>query len=387
MNRTLATVAGPICPFPTARSVYIHIPFCRHRCGYCNFSVIAGREDLFTRFLAAIDCELARLGRPQVDTIFLGGGTPTHLSQACLRQLFSCVQRRFQFTSAVEYSIEANPEDMQPDLLSLLSDSGVNRLSLGVQSFDDSKLQRLERGHSGKAAVEIIEAVARRISNLSIDLIFAAPDETLASWQRDLDTALALPIRHLSTYTLTYEKGTTFWNRRRRGLLRPADEDLEVEMYQLACQTTAAAGLRHYEISSFAGGGARCRHNLAYWQGLGWFAAGPGAARFVDGRREVNHRSPTAYLKRIEAGRDPTAESEPISVEQWVRERAAFGVRMIDGVAIDDLGREVGVDARALCREGLAKALTSGCLIEVDGRVKLTPRGILMADWVAAQLL
>jgi oxygen-independent coproporphyrinogen-3 oxidase len=372
-------------PIPTA--AYVHVPFCRHRCGYCNFSVIADRDDLIANYLHAIDQELATLDRPAVETVFIGGGTPTHLDEADLAKLLETVRRRFSFVDDLEFSVEANPEDITPSKLACLRDQGVNRISLGVQSFRESKLRLLERGHTGSSAAEAIGLAASVIPNVSLDLIFAAPDETIDQWRSDLTTALALPISHLSTYALTFEKGTDFWSRRLRGDLCGADESVEVAMYQAARSMTAAEGLQHYEVSNFARPGFRCRHNLAYWDGRGWYAAGPGAARFVGGVREVNHRSTTTYLKRIAAGQSPIAETEPISIDQYARERAAFGVRLIDGVDITQIETETGIDVIERSRAELDRCIDQGLVTVTNGHAKLTETGILFADTVASALL
>jgi oxygen-independent coproporphyrinogen-3 oxidase len=344
------------------------------------------------RYLWAIDRELEAIvqtaqGRPNLTTLFIGGGTPTHLPIASLDRLISSIHRRFELDPSVEWTMEANPEDITDEKLNLMSDRGVNRLSLGVQSFNDGKLQRLERSHSGVAAETAIRRVAEVIPDVSIDLIFAAPGETVSQWEADLRIAASLPIRHVSTYALTFEKGTTFWNRRQRGGLSAVDESDEITMYDLGRSILAGAGLRHYEISNFANAGARCRHNLAYWRGEGWYAAGPGAAAFVDGRRSVNHRSTTSYLKRIESGKTPIAESELISAEQAAREWAAFGVRMIDGIDLADIGKQSDVPVETICAAELDRLKSQG-LIDRDGsRIKLTHRGIHFADTVASELL
>ncbi|MEM9646078.1 MAG: radical SAM family heme chaperone HemW, partial [Planctomycetota bacterium] len=288
------------------RSAYIHIPFCRHRCGYCNFSVVSGRDELIDRFLDAIDKELALLERPTLDTLFVGGGTPTHLDERQTIRLLEIIHARFELEDGAELTVEANPEDIRLDGLKTLRSYGVNRISLGVQSFHKAKIDSLERSHDGGSASLAIERCAEVIGNTSIDLIFGAPGEDLMIWKSDLDAAFRLPICHLSTYALTIEKGTRFFARRQHGKLARPTEDLDLAMYEAASSASKLAGMTHYEISSFAKRGARCRHNLAYWKGEGWYAAGPGAARFVYGVREVNHRSPTTYLKRIEAGDDPT---------------------------------------------------------------------------------
>ena len=373
--------------WPIPESAYIHVPFCRHRCGYCNFSVVAGREDLADRFLAAIDTELALLERPAIKTLFIGGGTPTHLSTGQLDRFLGSLHERFQIGADIEWSVEANPEDITAEKLSVLVDHGVNRISLGVQSFNTKKLAILQRGHTGEIAQEIIHIAAERIANLSIDLIFAAPNESLKDWQLDLRTALSLPIVHLSTYALTFEKGTEFWSRQRRGELTGATEQVEVDMYEATQAMTSRVGLEQYEVSNFSRAGSRCRHNVAYWLGRGWFAAGPGAASFNAGRRDVNHRSTTTYLRRIENGSSPVAESEAITQMQYAGERAAFGIRMLDGIDLSQLSVETGVDLHAKFDAAIEKLTSDGLLGQSAGRIYLTQRGVLFADTVAAEFL
>ncbi|QDT10329.1 radical SAM family heme chaperone HemW [Stieleria marina] len=386
-NSDIAEPDQPPAGWPAPRSAYIHVPFCRHRCGYCNFSVVAQRDDLIQQYLESINAELAGLGRPEVDTVFIGGGTPTHLATPQLQRLMQIVEHRFAIQPNVEWSMEANPEDISAEKLAVMRDSGVNRLSLGVQSFSDGKLQLLERSHRGIEAEEIIQLAAGAIPNISIDLIFAAPKETLAEWTEDLQKAFSLPIAHLSTYALTYEKGTSFWTRARSGNLSAATEQLEVDMYNAARQAAKQSGWEHYEISNFAKSESQCRHNLAYWHGRGWYAAGPGAASFVGGHRNVNHRSTTTYLKRMAAGQDPVAESEAISTVQYARELAAFGIRMLAGIDVVKLSRETGVDLGDECRLGIEEATRHGWLAASDGRMRLTQQGVLFADSVAACFL
>jgi oxygen-independent coproporphyrinogen-3 oxidase len=342
---------------------------------------------LVDRFLQAIDEELAGLSQPSVRTVFVGGGTPTHLDVDQLGRLLSLIRKRFDFEDECEWSIEANPEDINDEKLDVLTEHGVNRVSLGVQSFDNRKLQTLERAHFGESAAATVKAVCRRIANVSLDLIFAAPGETIEAWRQDLETALSLPISHLSTYALTFEKGTSFWSRRNRGELESLGESLEVEMYELARAMTARTGLGHYEISNFARQGFQCRHNLSYWEGRGWYAAGPGAARFVVGRREVNHRSTTTYLRRMESEQDPTAESEPIGIKQYARELAAFGIRMLAGIDVSTLSTATGVDIALTCGDAIKQSVEDGLLLKEGDHLRLTERGILFADTVASRFL
>ncbi len=376
------------CVWPTPRSAYVHVPFCRHRCGYCNFSVIAGRDDLVDQFLTAIDCEMANHSLVEsIDTLFIGGGTPTHLNAAQFNRLLDSIDRYLPRVHGAETTVEANPEDINGEVGDRLASRGVNRVSLGIQSFDDAKLKSLERSHTRDSALAAVTHCVETIGNVSVDLIFGAPGEMADHWREEMQTVCRLPIQHLSTYALTYEKGTAFWTGRARGALRPAGEDAELAMYREAITSASYAGLRQYEISSFARDGYRCRHNLAYWEGRGWFAFGPGAARFEQGRREVNHRSTTTYLRRIRERQSPVAESETISPLQYATERAAFGIRMIDGIDLSEIHAETGVDVAVLREKEIENCVRYGWLTVRGNQYQLTADGIMMADSVAAAFL
>ncbi|OUT62408.1 MAG: coproporphyrinogen III oxidase [Rhodopirellula sp. TMED11] len=369
----------------------MHVPFCRHRCGYCNFSVVADRDDLIDRYLNAIEIEitqvLAQTPCQQLDTLFIGGGTPTHLNADQLERLLKTLRQHLPLAENAEWSVEANPEDITPDKLHQLRDAGINRISLGVQSFDDQKLAVLQRSHSGPLAQQVIEATANVIPNVSIDLIFAAPNEDLQRWQSDLQTAVRLPIKHLSTYALTFEKGTQFWNQRQRGTLLPVDESAEIEMYDQSRQMLGEAGFDHYEISNFAQPDHQCRHNMAYWLGNPWYAFGPGAAAFIDHHRNVNHPSTFTYLKRIEQGRSPIDESESITAQQAAREAAAFGARLLQGIDLADIERATGWPIIQELQPTLDQLLEQALIQISNTSICLTERGIHFADTVASELL
>lgn len=374
--------------WPRPQAAYIHVPFCRHRCGYCNFSVLPGRLELVEPFLDALQRELQSTDvAGPLQTWFIGGGTPTRLGPDQLERLLQMMHRHLGLVAGGEVTIEANPEDVTPQLVRQLRSLGVNRISLGIQSLDSSKLAALQRGHDSRAARAAVLTAAATIPNVSIDLIFAAPGETAAVWQSDLQATLQLPITHLSTYSLTFEKGTRFWTRRMRGELSGVDEAEELAMYQQARQMAAAAGLQQYEISNFALPGYHCRHNTAYWQGLGWLAFGPGAARFVQGRREVNHRSPTTYIRRLARGQSPLAESETITAAQWACELAAFGTRMMAGIDIEQIRRLSGCDLLQQRGDALRRLVDRGWLVRRGSRYRLSETGVVMADSVAAELL
>ena len=375
------------------RSAYVHVPFCRHRCGYCDFTLVAGRDDLADRYLAALGAELSRVeppipgGRVELDTLFLGGGTPTRLTGGQLDRLFAAVFRRYRLADDAEVTVEANPADVTPELVARLADCGVNRVSLGVQSFDAAALRTLERDHTPADIPRVLDAVRARIGNVSLDLIFAVPGQGLRGWEATLDAALAVKPAHLSTYGLTFEKGTRFWSRRRRGDLTPAEDEEERAMYAAAIDRPAAAGFRQYELSSHALPGRECRHNRAYWCGDDFEAFGPGAANLIGGVRRTNHRGVLGWLRRVESGDPPWTEEERLSPEDRARELVMLNLRRAEGVVRDDFRTRTGFDPAALFGAALRPHVAAG-LAEWDAAgVRLTREGRFVADCVTEAVL
>ncbi|MCA9121815.1 MAG: radical SAM family heme chaperone HemW [Planctomycetales bacterium] len=374
--------------FVPPRAAYIHVPFCRHRCGYCNFTLIAGRDDLAETYLRAIAQELSLLKTPrEVDTLFIGGGTPTHLSLAQLQQLCETVTRWFPLAAGHEFSVEANPLDVTEAKSQLLASYGVNRMSIGVQSFADKKLALLERDHRGEQIDAAFGTARRTMRSVSIDLIFGAPGETLGSWLNDLEQAVRLGPDHVSTYGLTFERGTSFWVRLQRDEIRQVEEEDERRMYLAGIETLTEAGFEHYEVSNFAKPDHRCRHNEVYWSGSTYYAAGPGAARFVDGCRETNHRSTTTYLNRVLADRSPVAESEVLSPEDSARERLVFGLRRMEGVERASFESNTGFIIEQLVGQSLDKAVSRGVLEDTGTQIRLTREGLLVSDSIWPEFL
>ncbi len=332
--------------------------------------------------------ELSWIGEPrEVDTLYFGGGTPTYLGPRELERLGQIALRWHPLAPDYEWTVEANPADLDRDRLEVLAQLGVNRISLGVQSFRSAKLRQLERDHRLPEILLAIELARDAKMRISVDLIFAAPGETLSQWQADLNMALRLEPDHLSTYGLTYEKGTTFWNRLRRKELVSVPEELEREMYLNALDQLTAAGFNHYDISNFARPGQRSRHNEIYWSGEGYFAAGPGAARYVDGIRETNHRSTSTYLKRIRTGQSPVAEREQLDARQRAGERLVFGLRRLEGVEYRTFFERTGFEMDEIAGQEIARLVGLG-MLENDGRrVRLTRDGLLVSDSLWPELL
>ena len=362
-------------------AAYIHVPFCRHRCGYCNFTLVAGRDDLIENYLLAIDRELSQLRSTRdVSTLFIGGGTPTHLTLSQLSQLLTTIHRWFRVTPGGEFSVEANPSDIELQKVHMLAEAGVNRVSIGAQSFSSKKLKLLERDHDANSIRECVDAVQAEIPNVSLDLIFAAPGETVAEWERDVDSAIALSPHHLSAYGLTIEQGTTFWNRQFHEQLLEVDDETQREMYVLAIDKLTDSEFEHYEVSNFARSEVRSRHNENYWLGGHYYAAGPGAARYVDGVRSTNHRSTTTYIRRMLTGESPVAESERLTQEDIARERLVFGLRRIEGVDCHSFAQDTGHGIDELVGQHLDKFISQGLLTRSDGRLHLTRDGLIVSD-------
>ncbi len=377
------------------RSLYVHVPFCRHRCGYCDFTLIAGRDDLIGDYLKGLARELDLLGhvpvredeRPELDTLFFGGGTPTHLPPQELTRLFQIVSSRFRLAEGAEVCVEANPRDLTDERLDVLRRSGVNRLSLGGQSFDARALELLERDHAPEELAEIVRRITPDWENVSLDLIFGVPGQTLESWEETLQRAISLGVSHVSTYGLTFEANTAFETRRRRGELEPVDEELERAMYDVAMEQLEAAGYSQYEISSFAKPGFACRHNQIYWSGDEYEAVGPGAARYLEGARETNIRSVLGWLARLERGESPVAEAEELAPEARARELIFLNLRRVRGIDRTDFRTRTGFSLDRLAGPAILHHTQAGNLEDDGPTIRLTRAGRFLADHVMADFL
>ncbi|MBU6221500.1 MAG: radical SAM family heme chaperone HemW [Planctomycetes bacterium] len=363
------------------RHAYVHVPFCRHRCGYCDFTLVAGRDDLIDRYFAALAIELERVREPlELDTVYLGGGTPSHLGPDGLRRLFDLLATKLGIAAGAEVTVEANPVDVTAEFVTVCRDLGVTRVSLGGQSLDAATLKSLDRDH-GPADVR---AAAGRLLDaevvVNLDLMTAAPGQSLAGVEADLAGAAALGVQHVSVYCLTWEQGTAFESARRRGDLVPAEESLERAMFERAIDGLEAAGFEHYEVSNFARPGFRCRHNEAYWDCRPWEAFGPGAARFDGRTRTTNHRSTVTWIGRVLAREDATGDVDAMTAEQAARERIVVGLRRRDGVDRAAFQAVSGFELDALAGTAITRWAAGG-LASDDGRcVRLTRTGLLVSD-------
>jgi oxygen-independent coproporphyrinogen-3 oxidase len=372
------------------RAAYIHIPFCAHKCGYCDFASLAGADHLADRYLSALEREIAMSlpGPQEVDTIFVGGGTPTRLDANQLSRLCTIIGRWLDRAPGAEWTVEANPGTLDAEKAGILADAGVDRVSLGAQSFRAESLRILERNHGRDQVVQALEVVRPRFPRWSLDLIFGVPGSSLEDWRNDLEVALGLGPSHLSCYGLVYEKGTALWKQWRAGQVRPIDEDLERSMYEATIERLSDAGLAMYEIANFARRGHESRHNLAYWANEAYFGFGVGAARYVRGVRSVNTRDLPAYLRRIESGQPAGGPSEELTAEARARETAILMLRRTAlGIDRDDFRLRTGYDLDTLAGPAIERFRAVGYLEDDGHRLRLSREGIFMADRVSCEFL
>jgi oxygen-independent coproporphyrinogen-3 oxidase len=375
-------------PWLRPRAAYIHVPFCAHHCGYCDFAVATGQDAFIDRYLEALASELATLDTPQpVETLFLGGGTPTHLNAQQLAKLLRNVLHWLPPAGDHEFSVEANPGTLDADKVAVVAEHGVNRISLGAQSFRPHLLRVLERDHEPRQVQRAVEYIRRRIPRLSLDLIFGTPGQSRADWQADLREALALEPGHVSTYGLTYEKGTRLWKQRQRGEVIPLSEETELALYACAIDTLEQAGFEHYEISSFAQPGQRCRHNQVYWANYAYYGFGMGAARYVDGCRSLNTRDLQTYMRKTLAGESPVFQAERLDPEERARETLAIQLRRAEGIDRAAFRQQTGYELDELAATALRRQVDLGLLADHGTTVRLTRQGKYVADSVIAQLL
>jgi len=378
-------------------ALYVHVPWCRHVCPYCDFNVYAAAEAPEPVYVEAVAAELlAWAGRApcrgrRAKSLYLGGGTPSLLSPAAIATVLEAVGRGFGIASGAEVTLEANPGTVTRERLAGYRAAGVNRLSLGAQSFHAEHLRTLGRDHTAadiRAAAEAARAAG--FANLSLDLIFAVPGQTLAEWEDDLAATLDLAPEHVSAYALTFEPGTPFHAWRASGRLRPVDEDGEAAMAEAGLVRLEAAGYARYEVSSFARPGFASRHNTSYWDGSDYLGLGAGAHSFsaepAPGRRWANERLPERYLSAVREGGTAVATEERLGAAQARGEFCFTGLRQTAGVDLERFRRRFGIELDAAFPH-LERLIADG-LVEASGqRLRLTARGFRFADSVAASFV
>ncbi|MCE9565913.1 MAG: radical SAM family heme chaperone HemW [Planctomycetes bacterium] len=376
-------------PWLDPRTAYLHVPFCAHHCGYCDFAVSAGNDHLIDHYLDAIAIELATLREPwPVETLFIGGGTPTYPNPEQLTRLLTAVNRWLPLASAsTEFSIESTPDSLTDEKAALFAAHGGTRVSIGVQSFRPESLTALDRRHTADQIPRAVEFVRKHGLQLSLDLIFAAPGSTIETWAADLAAAIAFAPDHISTYGLTYEKGTPLWKQRRSGLVTAVGEDDELAMYELAIDQLTAAGFEHYEVSNFAKPGFRTRHNERYWANEAYHGFGVGAARYVNGVRELNTRDTKTYIRKVLSGESPMFQSEKLEPRERAFETVGTQLRRMTGINRTHFHEQTGFHLTELLGEHLTGMVNVGLLADDGESVRLTRRGLFVADGVIEELM
>jgi putative oxygen-independent coproporphyrinogen III oxidase len=367
--------------------VYVHVPFCITRCGYCDFNTYTPAElggvnpDAWLQMLAAeLELASARLGGPTATTVFVGGGTPSLLGGARLRVVLDLVRQHFGLAPDAEVTTEANPESTWPEMFDELLDAGYTRVSLGMQSVSPRVLGVLDRVHSpGRAAAAAGEALNAGFEHVSLDLIYGTPGESDDDLLRSVDVAVDTGVDHVSAYALVIEDGTAMARRVRRGELTPPDDDVLAHRYELVDAQLRAAGLNWYEVSNWSRPGGQCRHNVGYWDGGQWWGAGPGAHSFVGATRWWNVKHPNSYAELLAQPALPVAGYEQLDAEALHTEDVLLKIRLRQGLSLDVLS--------AVERERAAVAVSDGLLTPEEDRLVLTDRGRLLADAVVRTVL
>ena len=378
-------VASMTRPAPAAiPHLYVHFPFCAHKCPYCDFNSHARREGEIDTYIDALLAEARTWSdRLKPETIFVGGGTPTHCDADQLERYLAGLTSMIDTSALREMTVEANPGSVEPAKVAAMRRAGVDRVSMGAQSFHDHHLRTLGRVHDADDTARSVGHLRDGgMERVSLDLILATPDQTLAEQAHDVARAIELSPDHVSAYVLTFEEGTVFTKRMRQGKLPPPRPDRELEHLHLVRDALEGAGLARYEISNFARPGEESQHNLAYWRNVAWLGLGAGAHSHVDGRRWKNVDDPGSYADAASAGSAPEAWSESVSEPLRLFESLMMGLRLVDGVDLDELSTRHGIDARAAHADAIGRHVAGGFLVVDGARMRLTTEGLDVANAV-----
>jgi putative oxygen-independent coproporphyrinogen III oxidase len=380
-------------PKPSTKhaGVYLHVPFCRSRCSYCDFATGMYESALAQRYVDALAKEIRGFGlaadQEEIDTVYFGGGTPSLLSPLQLQTILTAIAERFRISDAAELTMELNPGELQLAVLEEFRRLGFNRASFGAQTFADEDLKQLGRTHTASDIRQTFHHLrAAGFENISFDLIAALPGQTLAAWTHNLDEALALRPEHLSLYLLEVHEATPLADQIKRGARPMPDEDLAAEMYQVMVRKVCAAGYQHYEISNFCLPGYESRHNAKYWTGVPYYGFGCSAHSFDGQRRWANERDTARYVDLVEREQSPVIEINALSENDKRAESVFLGLRMLSGISLKGYRDRFGIDLRSDHR-GEIERLSEAGLIELDDDLlRLTATGALLSNEVFASL-
>ncbi|MCD3401148.1 radical SAM family heme chaperone HemW [Streptococcus equi subsp. zooepidemicus] len=368
-------------------SAYVHIPFCTQICYYCDFSKVFIKNQPVDAYLEALIKEFESYQINSLKTLYIGGGTPTAITAKQLDYLLSHLQQHLQLDQLEEFTIEANPGDLTEDKIAVLRQSAVNRISLGVQTFNDKQLKQIGRSHTEAQIYATIASLKEAgFQNMSIDLIYALPGQTIQQVKENVAKALALDIPHLSLYSLILEHHTVFMNKMRRGKLQLPTEDLEAEMFEYIISEMEASGFEHYEISNFTKPGFESRHNLMYWNNDEYFGCGAGASGYLDGIRYRNRVPIQHYLKAVADGNARLSE-EVLTKEEMMEEELFLGLRKKSGVSVSRFQEKFGLSFESRYGPVVRELQNQGLLVEDKDFIRMTKKGLFLGDSVAEKFI
>lgn len=368
-------------------SAYVHIPFCTQICYYCDFSKVFIKNQPVDAYLQALIREFERYDIKQLRTLYIGGGTPTAITAQQLDYLLTNLTKNLDLSVLEEFTIEANPGDLTEDKIEVLKQSAVNRVSLGVQTFNDKQLKQIGRSHNEAQIYDTISSLKEAgFDNISIDLIYALPGQTMSDVKENVAKALALDIPHLSLYSLILEHHTVFMNKMRRGKLNLPQEDLEAEMFDYIITELEKNGFEHYEISNFTKPGFESRHNLMYWDNAEYYGVGAGASGYIAGVRYRNQGPIQHYLKAVSEGNASLSE-EVLTKEEMMEEELFLGLRKKSGVSIAKFEERFGISFEERYGQVVAELRQQGLLVPDDEMIRMTKKGLFLGDTVAEKFI
>lgn len=370
--------------------LYIHIPFCRQACRYCDFFFTVSlkyRDEFIESLLTEIYERKTELQGETIETVYLGGGTPSVLTAEHLSKIINSISKHYSLSPSPELSIEANPDDLSADYLEMLKESGFNRLSIGVQSFREEDLVLMRRSHTADQASKAMNvACDKGFHNINMDLIYGLPNLTLSQWEINLRTALKQPVQHISAYHLTYEQGTVFHHWIKKGKIKELPEQLSLDQYGLLRNLTGEEGYEHYEISNFAKTGFRSKHNSTYWNGKNYMGFGPSAHSYNGSERKWNAASLKAYIEKINNGL-PVFESEPLSLRDKYHDYLLTSLRTVEGANLNFIESVFGKSISEYLKQKAQKFISSQEMFIERGKLSMTPQGWLRSDLILEQFL
>ena len=370
--------------------IYIHIPFCKRRCIYCDFfsTTQSEKKSAYVRALCReLEMRQDYVGGEEIETIYLGGGTPSQLTEEELKAIFSSIYHIYKVKTNAEITLEANPDDLTPEYVAMLRQLPVNRISMGIQTFQEETLKLLHRRHTATQAIEAFRRCREAgFQNISIDLMYGLPGETLETWKEDLRQAINLRPEHISAYHLIYEEDTALWKLREQHQVEEADEDLSVSLFETLIDLLTEAGYQHYEISNFCLSGMHSRHNSSYWTGKKYLGCGPSAHSFNGVSRQWNVASLEGYIKGVEEG-VLDYEVEELDLYTRYNDFVLTSIRTAWGMPLSKLRSEFGEELYRYCMRMAKPHVDQGVLENREGVLRLTRKGIFVSDGIMSDLM